>query len=391
MVLGSVRGKTFWDVGVERLRALAAQIDFGPEDLRVAEDIFRTVLSPWADMPVGSLPRYPSDITDDHSPFEFSLAIDGVNPELRFLVEAQASQPSLSSNWEKAREVNERLEKKYGISLERLRIIESFFQPIDRSCRFGAWHAVCLRKGAKPDFKIYLNPQAQGQKHAFVIVAATLSRLGFDEAYSVLAERPEDEIKYFSLDLSAGETARVKVYTAHHNATAQEIETALSVTKNYQPGQVTEFCRAMGGGDGPYDRRSVQTCLAFTQGDPMPTTGTVYFPVRAYAEHDLEARDRILAYLDTHNADLYAQALNSFANRPLEEGVGMQTYASLRQYAGPRRVTVYLSPEVYAVEAPRSMPLPSLMPQSMAPVSGVIHTGTNKKPSARPARLRSVG
>src|SRR5262249_9683263 len=98
----------------------------------------------------------------------------------------------------------------------------------------------------------------------------------------------------------------------------------------------------------------------------------VYFPVRAYANDDSEARDRIASYLDAQGADIYNRALAGFANRPLEEGVGMQTYASLRQYAGPRRVTVYLSPEVYAVEAPRSVPMPSLGPQGMAPASGVI-------------------
>ncbi len=375
MAMQLVRARSFWDCGVERLRTLAGQVGLGDEEVRVAEDIFRTVLTPWADLPAGSAPRYASDITDDHSPYEFSLAIDGSNPELRFLVEAQASQPSLSTNWEKTREVNATLEARYGISLDRLRAIESFYTPLDRSCRFGAWHAVCFRKGAKPDFKIYLNPQAQGKKHAFVIVAATLSRLGFDDAYSMVADRPGDEIKYFSLDLAERTGARVKVYTVHHDATAQDIEAALSGARDYQPGQVANFCRAMGGSDGPYDQRPVQTCLSFTDGNPTPTTGTVYFPVRSYADSDLDARDRILTYLDEESASIYTRALGSFANRPLEDGVGMQTYASLRQYAGPRRVTVYLSPEVFNVEAPRSVPMPSLMPQSIAPASGVISRG----------------
>jgi hypothetical protein len=175
----------------------------------------------------------------------------------------------------------------------------------------------------------------------------------------MLAERRGDEIKYISLDLTERAGARVKVYTAHHDATAREVEAALARAKDYQPGQVAEFCRAMGGSDGPYSERPVQTCLAFADGNPTPTAGTVYFPVRAYAENDLEARDRIVAYLDEESACIYARALDGFADRPLEAGVGMQTYASLRQYAGPRRVTVYLSPEVYAVQAPRSVRMSS--------------------------------
>jgi DMATS type aromatic prenyltransferase len=346
--------RSLGDREVERFRALAGPIGFGAEDLRVAEDIFRCLLAPWADLPFGSQARYPSDVTDDHSPYEFSLAIDGVNPELRFLVEAQASKPSLSTNWEQAHAVNATLEARYGVSLERLRAIETLYTPLDRSSRFCAWHAVCFRKGKKPEFKIYLNPQAQGTQHALVIVAATLSKLGFHGADAVIAERPGDEIKYLSLDLVERVGARVKVYAAHHDASAQAIDAALRDASDYRPGQVAEFCHAMGGSYGPYDQRPVQTCLAFADGGPMPVAGTVYFPVRAYAESDLEARDRILAYLDDERASLYARALAGFAERPLQDGVGMQTYVSLRQYAGPRRVTVYLSPEVYAVQMPGS-------------------------------------
>ena len=387
MAIELLGGKSFWDCGAERLQALAEQIGFEASDVGVAEEVFRCLLAPWADLPVGATPRYASDISDDHTPFEFSLAIDGGRPELRFLVEAQASQPSLSANWEKAREVNTALEARYGISLDRLRAIESFYTPMDRSCRFGAWHAVCFRKGSKPDFKIYLNPQAQGKKHAFVIVAATMSRLGFDEAYSVLAERPEDEIKYFSLDLAENAGARVKVYTAHHGAYSPDLEHALSYARDYVPGEATRFCRAMTGGDGPFGGRPVLTCLSFVDGNPMPTTGTLHIPVRAYADNDLVARDRIIEYLDQESASVYSKALEAFANRPLGDGVGMQAYASLRQQSGARRVTVYLATELYDVAVPQSVPLPSIAPPSMAPVSGYV----SKVPqSVRGTHLRRV-
>lgn len=365
--------RSFADHGVERLVSLCDSLGFSPENKQEALDVFLELLTPWGDTPVGDRPRYASDISDDHTPFEFSIAIDRGKPELRFLVEAQASEPSLSSNWEKARAVNAALETRFGISLDRLRTIESFFTPLDRTARFGAWHAACLRKGAKPDFKIYLNPQAQGKKHAFVIVGATMSRLGFDDAYGLIAERPEDEIKYFSLDLAENAGARVKVYTAHHNACASDIETALSAARDYVPGEATDFCRAMAGSIGPFEDRPLITCLAFADGSSTPITGTVHVPVRSYSENDLVARDRIMSYLDPTSGALYANAVTAFASRPLEEGVGMQAYASLRQQGGKRRVTVYLGAEVYDVERPRLSIAPMSSrggPASVAPVSG---------------------
>jgi DMATS type aromatic prenyltransferase len=365
--------RSFADHGVERLRSLCDSLGFDAKDQQEAIDVFLELLSPWGESPVGDRPRYASDISDDHTPFEFSIAIDRGKPELRFLVEAQASEPSLSANWEKARAVNAALEKRFGISLDRLRTIESFFAPLDRTARFGAWHAACLRKGSKPDFKIYLNPQAQGKKHAFVIVGATMSRLGFDDAYSLIAERAEDEIKYFSLDLAENAGARVKVYTAHHNACASDIETALAAARDYVPGEATEFCRAMTGTVGPFEDRPLITCLAFADGCSTPITGTIHVPVRSYAENDLVARDRIIGYLDDTSSALYENAVSAFASRPLEDGVGMQAYASLRQQGGKRRVTVYLGAEVYGVERPRISLAPMSVrggPTSVAPVSG---------------------
>lgn len=363
------------ECGVERLRALCRGIGFDAAEEQRAVDLLNLLIGPMGELPASEPPHWLSDLSDDSTPFEFSLAIDNGTPELRLLIEAQSSQlPSVSSNWRSALQLNADLKERFGIDLERLRAVESLFAPTNRNARFGAWHAVCLRKGAPPDFKIYLNPQAQGHEHAFAVVTAALTKLGFDGAYAALmSDRTSDEIKYFSLDLSGKKGARVKIYTAHPGARVEDIEAAVSMARDYVPGQAAEFCRAMAGFDGPYNERSVLTCLAFTEGNATPTTGTIHFPVRAYAENDLVARDRILQYLDEAGASLYRSAIDEFANRPLETGVGMQTYASLRQERGKRRVTVYLATEIYGVEPARtSMPPVSFAPNSFAPASHVV-------------------
>ena len=254
------------------------------------------------------------------------------------------------------------------MSLDRLKAIEHLFAPTDPRAKFSIWHAVSLRADTAPEFKIYLNPQAQGRGSSGNIVARTLSLLGFPNAVVPRSERSLDEIKYISLDMSNRPDARIKLYAAHHDATVSDIEAALRPASYYVRGEATDFCLHMAGQEGPYTELPVQTCLAYAANREEPLMGTVHFPVRSYAPNDEIVRDRILEYLGEPTAQLYRKALESFSNRPLNEGVGMQTYASLRQQEGGSRMTVYLSPELYSIDDASEMPM-SLSSMSMTPIS----------------------
>lgn len=359
---------TFFHHGSQRLVALGNAIGFDRALTAQAVELFRTATSPWSEEPIGDRPRWPSDITDDGTPYEFSLAIERHRPELRMLVEAQASEPTVFAQWDAGRALSEHLQRKLGAHLGRLAQIEDLFAIEDRSARFGSWHAINLRAGSKPDFKIYLNPQAKGKANAFEVVAEALSRLGFREAARALPLRADlhDEIKYFSLDLSDAAEARVKVYLAHHRATCADMESALSTAANYIAGEATEFCRTMSGSEGPYLNMALQSCYSFTtRGGDRPTAATLYFPVRAYADSDDVAKNRIMNYMIAEDRPLYERVIQAFAQRDLDLGTGMQTYAAFRRQNFFRRVTVYLSPEAYAM-GPRRAPA--------GPVSGVMST-----------------
>lgn len=357
--------RTLLELGQEKLGALCEALGFGSQAREIG-GVFAAMAVGWGDRPAGAAPPHASDITDDHTPYEFSLAIDGREPELRFLIEAQGGSPSLAASWEAARRLNAALARRFGVSLGRLEQVEDLFAPTDPAARFGLWHAVCFRRGAAPDFKVYLNPAARGRERAPALVKEALARVGLGEAFAALPlHRALDEIKYISLDLSARREARVKVYTAHPRASVRHIEEAVRMARDHAPGQAAEFCRAMGGGEGPYAGMPVLTCLAFTGGEALPATGTIHFPVRAYADDDRAARDRILAYLPGEGARIYRDALEVFASRRLEDGIGMQTYASLREQRGSRRVTVYLAPEVYSVRPARA--LQPRVPSPLAP------------------------
>lgn len=367
----SMRRETLFALGAERIHALCRALGFSQEEEQRMVEVFALLSTSWGRLPAGNAPRWPSDITDDGTPFEFSLAIDGEEPELRFLIEAQTPEsPTLASNWFAGWAMCERLEREFGVSLERLRLIEELFVPTSACPRFALWHAVCFREGRAPDFKVYLNPLAWGREQAHALVAEAMRRLGMAESVRYLPERaPQDTPIYFSLDLAARQGARVKVYTAHREVTASRVEAVLRQAPGYEPGLVEGFCRAMAGSEGPYSTRPVQTCLAFAEGSPLPSMGTVYFPVRTYTGDDRAVRDRVLAFLHPEAAAFYARALEAFAARPLEAGIGMQTYVSLRQHRGQRRLTVYLAPEVYTVRpAQPELPPTVLKPEAVPSV-----------------------
>lgn len=173
----------------------------------------------------------------------------------------------------------------------------------------------------------------------------------------------------------------MKLYHAHRGCTTADIEAALSCALHHPPGEAAWFCRTLSGSDGPYTDLPLQTCLAFVEGQKWPVMGTVHFPVRSYSASDAEAFERICQTLDRDSRRLYRSAIEGFTHRSLDQGIGMQTYASLRQQKGGSRVTVYLSPEVHRVMPPVAAPVlsprfsssisMSSIPDSAQPQSGV--------------------
>src|SRR5262249_49915309 len=109
---GGTTMRTWLGQGTELLHTLWAAMDYGRLDRERAADVFRSLAVPWGSARAdGPPPWCTSDVSDDHTPFEFSLAIDGASPELRFLVEVQGDEPSILSNWRAARAANKSLEQ----------------------------------------------------------------------------------------------------------------------------------------------------------------------------------------------------------------------------------------------------------------------------------------
>jgi DMATS type aromatic prenyltransferase len=311
-------------------------------------------LQSWGEQEIPEEPGYASCIGDDHSPFEYSLALGAQRTELRLLVEVQSKSPDALANQRAAIELNPILAERFGASFERFDAIKQIFLPESPSPPFSLWHAACFAQDAPHDFKVYLNPLARGPERANELVAAALARLGLTEAQGVvdtITNSPtlESTPNYFSLDLSDASTARVKVYFQHPNATAQQLDDLFELSPGHRPGDVVEFCRAISESDGPYTTKPLTSCFSFVEGRKRPTAATFHLPIAHYVPNDSVTVERVTRYLTSQQIDPspYSRALRAFAMRPLHDAAGIQSYASFRREQSGIRFTAYLSPELF--------------------------------------------
>jgi pyrroloquinoline quinone (PQQ) biosynthesis protein C len=368
--------QTYVECGIEKLTALAAAVGLSGKIAQITE-IFRALTTSWGDKKVGHTSTWQSDVSDDHAPFEFSLALDPNQVELRVLVEAQGTDANLQSNWQAGLDLNQYLAANYQVNLDRFEQIADLYAPTNPEAKFSIWHAVCFYPDKEPAFKLYLNPQSQSKSRSAAIVEESLVRLGFTHAWPTLAETAaqrgldKDEFVYFSLDLAAHTQARVKVYLRHHDATTAELESALSAARNYVPGDAIEFCQAMAPGQISFFAKPAISAFSWVEGDnATPSSGTLHLPISNYATDEQVVCDRLDLYFIQHGLPVskYQSAIQSLATRPLAAGVGMHSYTSFRREQQQRRICIYLNPEVNVVRPPRTtiatskpeQPLPSI-------------------------------
>lgn len=351
---------TYVEVGIEKITALCDAVGLNAKTSQITE-VFRAMTTSWGDKKVGDISGWMSDVSDDGAPFEFSIALNPNKVELRVLVEAQGSEPTLQSNWQAGLDLNNYLAENYNVSLDRFEQIADLYSPTNSAAKFSMWHAVCFYPDKEPAFKLYLNPQSQSPSRAAAIVEESMVRLGFTHAWPTLAQTAaqrgpdKDEFVYFSLDLAAHSHARVKVYLRHHDATPTELESALSAARNYVPGDAIEFCQAMAAGQSSFSAKPVITAFSWVEGDnAIPSSGTLHLPISNYVTDDEIVCDRLDLYFIQHGfpVSIYHAAIQSLATRPLEAGIGMHSYTSLRLDRQHRRITLYINPEVNAVRPP---------------------------------------
>lgn len=313
-------------------------------------------------------PRWGSDVTDDHTPFEFSLALDGRTETLRILTEPQdPNSPSLQASWSSAASIHERLVSEWQASLASLARVEDLFAPrANAQGRFAIWHSAVMDSSKGPQFKVYLNPLIHGSSDAPEVLLAALERLGLTECWqrvapSATARGRLDQPIYFSLDLRDDHDSRVKIYVAHHGAQASDLARVLASYPGFDRNLVKRYCTALLGSAGPYHSRPPITCYAIRRSQPGLFSATMHLPVRCYRGDDFEVARTVCRLLRFPQRIRYMRALTAVSRRPLDSTPGLQTYVSLRASPGIQAVTVYLAPQVYSsILASEAQMLPSL-------------------------------
>jgi DMATS type aromatic prenyltransferase len=348
--------------GESRLAALCHALRLSDQQANEARSLFRFISNSWARYPVGNRPPFRNDITDDGTPFEFSVGFEAEKPELRLLFESQLTNGKLSprSSWEAGISLQRQLQQQGLIDTARFDRIAPLFAPGSSPAlpRFSLWHAAVLRCGAASLYKAYVNPEIVGAEHAAARLSDALAELGMASAWRFIEERlaSDTRIPYLSLDLEAAQQARVKVYlTATH---ADAVDALLSGCVNNKPGQARQWLRALTGFDGEYGERPILICYAFAGADGTPSA-TVHVPIRSYINSDEEALKRTVPLLPRASAQQLSAAMSSLAQGPLAETRGLLSYVSLRTVQGRVRVTAYLAPGAYGVSSHGTANIPT--------------------------------
>ncbi|HEY2671381.1 MAG TPA: tryptophan dimethylallyltransferase family protein [Rugosimonospora sp.] len=339
-------------------------------DSKSARILLADLLGPAGSRSLSQPPAWPSDVADDHTPIEFSIAFnENERPTLRILGEALDPVPSAATNLSAAHRFVQTLATRFGLPLSRFDRVRDVFTTAHPSGGFGLWHSMAFRHGRRPEFKVYFNPNVNGVEEAPVLVAEALERLGLEPSYRTALEhaiRPgelgrADQLTFFALDLHDGPHARVKLYLSHHGAEVRDVVRAASAVDGIDTDELAEFCAAAGGGTATFAGRPLVGSYTFLGEAQRPVGYSVYVPIRSYVSDDAEARDRVVALLDRYGFDSAAldRAITAVTDRPLREGVGLIAHISLR--LGPPRpgVTVYLSAEAYQVFPPQPRPRPA--------------------------------
>lgn len=290
-----------------------------------------------------------SDITDDGTPFEFSLSFKTHQQiGFRLLWEAQPVEhsPDPLLLWAAAERVNRIASRLPGVSLLEFEKIKSDFIPLPEApARFSMWHA--LDFDANGDFllKAYFNPEARSTPVDTTLAA--LEKLGLaplaQSFRNFLSFRAQDTVLYFSIDLTAAENRRAKVYIAHANTTTDELEKILCHLNQPEPGNIPDWIYQTCGNRGPFSQRPVITCLSSKPG-VQAVSSTLHFPIRCYVKRDAEAIAGLSHLLEPDPLKTLETTLTRDFAFPLHQGLGAISYVSRKTSSEEKSTTVYLQP-----------------------------------------------
>ncbi|GAA2062532.1 DMATS family aromatic prenyltransferase [Streptomyces albiaxialis] len=344
---------TFSDYGIATATRL---FDSAGIDVAGGTATLRRMLSPWGARRIAERPEWHSDVCADGSPIEFSAAFAGDEVRIRALVESLPEVPTTPAAQRAATGLTQGLIQEFGADGGRLAAVWDLFLPHEAPTGFAMMHAAIFGPTGRPGFKVYLNPEADRAMSSVDRTRAALERVGLADAWDAVVAYAArgfdlDRIVYFGLDLAEGPEARVKVYFRHYDAVPGELDARMDeVAARHRTGLLADFCRELTGKEGELREQPLVSNLTFTaSGGTTPVSATAYVPLWLYADSDRTIERRVSSAMTGLGlpADRYRTLLDHVARRPLADGRGIHTYASLRVGNGRPRVATYWSTELY--------------------------------------------
>ncbi|HUX80487.1 MAG TPA: tryptophan dimethylallyltransferase family protein, partial [Alphaproteobacteria bacterium] len=264
---------TLGSLGKKKLEQIYKVI--GQENnIKEATTIFDLMSAPWSEY--SREIKWENNLTDDFSPFEYSITFKGskTTPIIRFLIEPQEFPLNKQSNWKAGLALKERIKKLPNVDVSKLNKIQNIFSPPTTQnieSHFSIWYAAVLEPN-NPQIKVYLNPQIRGEKSAPELVKNAFVALDSEHAWKFISDRLSlsknpSKMLYFSLDLSADDKARTKVYVA--NNSLKDIEAQLQGCLHYVPGSASKWVKILTNQDF-FDKKPIQITYNFTSEHDRP-------------------------------------------------------------------------------------------------------------------------
>jgi DMATS type aromatic prenyltransferase len=349
---------SYADVGCEKLRRACGALGWDQASQGRVVHQFKRLLEPGGSQPIGKAP-FLSFLANDQMPIELSVAWTPYGNEVRAYFESLGAPPTAESCQAAGLALTRRLATEPGVSLEHFMRVADLFLARIPSWPFSIWNGVMWRRGERPWFKVFLNPQIHGRQQSAAVVEEAMRRLGLRQSWASFLDHlgvsdftgPARELGIFSLDLRDPADARVRIYLRHAGATADDLEHAAACARNQRPGKVRQICRDMTGLAGPYRGKPPVTAVSFRVGEPKPASVTLYIPLDPNFENDDASRARVSAVLWEEGIDPagYLATLRALADRPLAQS-RVQSWLGYLAGIEPR-VAVYFATGAYEAVA----------------------------------------
>lgn len=318
--------------------------------------IYRDLSSSWGTRRINERPPW-SGLTCDLTPFEISIAVSpGGENELRFLLEPQGEPPCPATYWAQARALFDVLERKWGVNLARLRLIEDLLEPTLGEQPTQAEGGSCtgygaVFKGHQRGFKFWFNPDCKGVAETATVCREVMVRLGLKDAWGWTSERlPETASLLFGLELSDEPAARVKLYVRVQDPDFEKIERVVSLAQRYVPGDLATFWASLGWVNFPVMRPHL-IALHFVAGVSQPVSSAFQFTAFPFLPNDALVRRCIRASLRHYgiSRDFYDATLAALAGPgDLENEILLHSWVTFqREKHGGPRLAVYFPGRAY--------------------------------------------